>query len=52
MNTMDSIYDKRIKATDYMVVFTIGEYYNLVKNSLNDNEYQRKRVRNSLMKHI
>ena len=47
MNTINSIYDKRIKATDYMVVFTIGEYYDLVKNSLNDNEYQRKRVRNS-----
>ena len=47
MSAINFIYDKRIKAMDFMVEFTIGEYYNLVKDCLNDNEYQRKRVRNS-----
>ena len=44
---MESIYDKRIGAKDTMIDMTIGEYYALVKDCLNDNEYQRKRVRNS-----
>lgn len=44
---MKSIYDKRIGAKDTMIDMTIGEYYTLVKDCLNDNEYQRKRVRNS-----
>ena len=30
-----------------MLQMTIGEYYSLVSDSLNDNEYQRKRVRNA-----
>lgn len=44
---MKSIYDNRIGAKDTMIDMTIGEYYSLVKDCLNDNEYQRKRVRNS-----
>lgn len=44
---MKSIYDKRIGAKDTMIDMTIGEYYGLVKDCLNENEYQRKRVRNS-----
>lgn len=44
---MKPIYDKRVNATDYMIELSILDYYNLVKDCLNDNEYQRKRVKNS-----
>lgn len=44
---MSPIYDKRVNAIDYMIELPIIEYYNLVKDCLNDNEYQRKRVKNS-----
>lgn len=44
---MNCIHDNRIDADNYMFQMTIGEYYDLVKGSLNDNEYQRKRVRNA-----
>ena len=39
--------DKRINARNYIIQLALGEYYNLVKDRLNDNEYQRKRVRNA-----
>lgn len=39
--------DKRINAQNYVIQLLLGEYYNLIKNRLNDNEYQRKRVRNA-----
>ena len=41
------IEDKRINARNYVVQMPLGEYYELVKNRLSDNEYQRKRVRNA-----
>lgn len=44
---MNCIHDYRIEADNYMLQMTLGEYYALVKDSLNDNEYQRKRVRNA-----
>ncbi len=44
---MNCIHDNRINADNYMLQMTIGEYYSLVSDSLNDNEYQRKRVRNA-----
>ena len=44
---MNCIHDNRIDADNYLLQMTIGEYYALVKDSLNDNEYQRKRVRNA-----
>ena len=44
---MNSIRDSRIGAENYMLQMTMGEYYDLVKDSLNDNEYQRKRVKNA-----
>lgn len=46
---MDSllINDKRIGAQNYVIQLTLGEYYNIIKDRLNDNEYQRKRVRNA-----
>lgn len=44
---MNCIHDKRIGADNYMLELSIGEYYSLVEDNLNDNEYQRKRVRNA-----
>lgn len=44
---MNYIHDHRVDADNYMLQMTIEEYYELVKDSLNDNEYQRKRVRNA-----
>lgn len=45
--TTNCIHDSRIDADNYSLVMTMGEYYDLVKDCLDDNEYQRKRVRNS-----
>lgn len=39
--------DKRINARNYILQLSLGEYYSLIKDRLNDNEYQRKRVRNA-----
>lgn len=44
---MNYIHDKRIGADNYMLELSIGDYYSLVEDNLNDNEYQRKRVRNA-----
>lgn len=44
---MNWIYDKRIDAYNCSFEMTIEDYYDLVKDCLNDNEYQRRRVRNS-----
>ena len=46
---MDHLFieDKRINARNYVIQLTLGEYYNLIKDKLDDNEYQRKRVRNA-----
>ena len=41
------ISDKRIGAQNYVIQLTLGEYYDLIKDRLKDNEYQRKRVRNA-----
>ena len=39
--------DKRINARNYILQLSLAEYYCLIKDRLNDNEYQRKRVRNA-----
>ena len=31
--------DKRINARNYVIQLSIGEYYNLIMDRLNDNEY-------------
>jgi hypothetical protein len=41
------IHDNKIDAYNYMINISIGEYYELVKDYLNDNEYQMKRGKNS-----
>lgn len=39
--------DRRINARNYILQLSLGEYFSLIKDRLNDNEYQRKRVRNA-----
>ena len=41
------IHDGRINSDNYLFEMSIGDYYELVKDRLTDNEYQRRRVRNS-----
>lgn len=41
------IYDEKIGAYNYSIEITIGEYYELVKDCLKSNEYQRRRVSSS-----
>lgn len=40
-------YDEKIKSTNYCFQLTIGEYCEIIKESLDTNEFQRKRVPNS-----
>lgn len=47
MENILKIHDSRINADNYLFEMTIGDYYNIVKDRLQDNEYQRRRVRNS-----
>lgn len=46
---MDSLFidDTRINARNYVIQLPLGEYYDLIKDRLSENEYQRKRVRNA-----
>ena len=46
-NQLLKIHDGRINSDNYLFEITIGDYYELVKDRLSDNEYQRRRVRNS-----
>lgn len=41
------IYDKRIKSHNVIIEISLGEYYNLSKEILKKNEFQRKRVKSS-----
>lgn len=41
------IHDKRINADNYAFEMKISDYYEIVRDILNDNEYQRRRVKNS-----
>ena len=41
------IHDSRIKADNYIFQMTIGDYYDLIKEALNNNPYQRRKVQNS-----
>ena len=41
------IEDTRIECRNYMIEMTIQEYFNLAKNILQNNEYQRRRVKSS-----
>ena len=43
----ESIQDKRIDSSNFMLEMTLGEYYNLSKDILKNNEYQRRRVKSS-----
>lgn len=41
------IYDQRIKSHNVIIEISLGEYYNLSKEILKKNEFQRKRVKSS-----
>lgn len=43
----DPIFDKRVDSYNYMFELSIREYYELSKNIIQQNEFQRKRVRSS-----
>jgi len=47
MKVTSLIYDNRIKAWDVLFDFTIGEYLDSVRNVVEQNEFQRKRVTSS-----
>lgn len=47
MENVLKIHDGRIKADNYLFEITIKDYYDIVKDRLLDNEYQRRRVKNS-----
>lgn len=47
MRIISTLTDSRIESTNLMVEVSVGDYLGLVENSLNNNEYQRRRVRSS-----
>lgn len=47
MENVLKIHDGRINADNYLFEMTIRDYYDIVKDRLLDNEYQRRRVKNS-----
>lgn len=47
MKIASILYDSRINATNALVELEIGEYINLIREVLDKNEFQRKRVRSS-----
>lgn len=47
MEKIMKIHDDRIDADNYLLEMTIGDYYEIVKDRLQNNEYQRRRVKNS-----
>lgn len=40
-------YDGRLKLNNYIFEMELSQYYNIIKNRLQENRYQRKRVKNS-----
>ncbi len=47
MNVKDKIFDNRIDSLNLLIETTIGDYYNLSKDILANNEFQRRRVKSS-----
>lgn len=47
MKIKDSIYDNRIESLNLLIETTIQEYFELSKNILSKNEFQRRRVKSS-----
>lgn len=47
MIVRDKIFDNRIDSLNLLIETTIEEYYNLSKNILDNNEFQRRRVKSS-----
>lgn len=47
MRIISKLEDRRIHSTNLMLEASVGEYLDLVQNSLDNNEYQRRRIRSS-----
>lgn len=47
MNIASTLHDGRIDATNYLIEICIGDYIDLARTVLKNNEFQRKRVSNS-----
>ena len=47
MRTLSNLHDGRINSSNYLVELSIGEYLELVRNVLGQNEFQRRRVSSS-----
>lgn len=47
MNSVSRLRDGRIKADNYLIEMTIGEYVGLARDIIHKNEFQRRRVRSS-----
>ncbi len=47
MEIKDKIYDNRIRSSNLLIETTIEEYYNISKDILGKNEFQRRRVKSS-----
>lgn len=47
MKPLTKTFDERIKASNFLIELTVGEYLTLADNALRNNEYQRRRVKSA-----
>lgn len=47
MRPLTKTFDERIKASNFLIELTVGEYLNLADKALQNNEYQRRRVKSA-----
>jgi hypothetical protein len=47
MKPLTKTFDERIKASNFLIELSIGEYINLADKALQNNEYQRRRVKSA-----
>lgn len=47
MNVISKLYDNRIKSTNVLIEITIGDYIKIARQILNNNPYQRRKIKTS-----
>lgn len=47
MKPLTNTFDERIKASNFLIEMSVGEYLHLADNALQNNEYQRRRVKSA-----